>query len=428
MQFVVASVNENVTVPAEIALTKPELVTVAIAVLLLVQTPPLLGDNDAVAPTQIEAGAVTTGRAFTITGVVVLLQLVAPSVKVNATLPGAMPVMRPVLVTVAIELLLLIQAPPLLGDNDVMAPTQIVAGAVMTGRAFTITAVVVLLQLVVPSVKVNVTLPGAMPVTTPALVTDAMVLSLLVHVPPAVGDNDAVAPTQMEVGAVKTGKAYTTTAVVELLQLVVPSVKVNVTLPGAMPVMTPALVTDAMVLSLLVHVPPVVGDNDIVAPTQMEAGAITTGNPLTITAVVVVLQLVVPSVKANVTLPGATPVITPALFTVAIELLLLVQTPPLLGDNDALAPTQIEAGAVTTGTAYTVTAVVVLLQLVAPSVKVNVTLPGLTPVMTPALVTVAIPLSLLVQAPPIVGDKDAVLPTQRDAGADTVGRGFTVMI
>jgi len=119
---------------------------------------------------------------------------------------------------------------------------------------------------------------------------------------------------------------------------------------------------------------------------------------------------------------------SPVFVTVAIPLSLLVHVPPVVGDSVAVAPTQIAAGAVTTGKSFTVTAVVVLPQLVVPSVKVNVTLPAATPVMTPASVTVAIPLSLLVQVPPMIGDKVAVLPTQRNAGADTVGRGFTVMM
>src|SRR6185369_17039940 len=100
---------------------------------------------------------------------------------------------------------------------------------------------------------------------------------------------------------------------------------------------------------------------------------------------------------------------SPVFVTVAIPLSLLVHVPPVVGDSVAVAPTQIAAGAVTTGKSFTVTAVVVLPQLVVPSVKVNVTLPAATPVMTPSVVTVAIPLSLLVQVPPMIGDKVAVL-------------------
>ena len=66
--------------------------------------------------------------------------------------------------------------------------------------------------------------------------------------------------------------------------------KVKVTLPAATPVTSPALVTVALVASLLVQVPPVVGDNVIVLPTQTEDPALTTGKALTVTDEVVLLQ------------------------------------------------------------------------------------------------------------------------------------------
>ena len=66
--------------------------------------------------------------------------------------------------------------------------------------------------------------------------------------------------------------------------------KVNVTLPAATPVTNPALVTVAFVASLLVQVPPVVGDSVIVLPTQTDDPALTTGKELTVTDEVVLLQ------------------------------------------------------------------------------------------------------------------------------------------
>jgi len=76
-----------------------------------------------------------------------------------------------------------------------------------------------------------------------------------------------------------------------------------------------------------------------------------------------------------------------------------------------LAPLQIatpllgvtEVGAA--GNALTVIADVVLVHPVAVSVKVNVGLPTATPATTPPLVTVAHAVLLLVQVPPVVGDK-----------------------
>jgi hypothetical protein len=67
-------------------------------------------------------------------------------------------------------------------------------------------------------------------------------------------------------------------------------------------------------------------------------------------------------VNVNVTEPADTPVITPALVTVATAGLLLIHVPPLVGDNVAVLPTHTLAGAVTTGNAFTVTDEVVLLH------------------------------------------------------------------
>ena len=60
--------------------------------------------------------------------------------------------------------------------------------------------------------------------------------------------------------------------------------------------------------------------------------------------------------------------------------------------------------------------------------KVNVTLPVATPVTKPALVTVALVGSLLVQVPPVVGDKVIVLPIQTDDPALTAGSALTVTV
>ena len=71
---------------------------------------------------------------------------------------------------------------------------------------------------------------------------------------------------------------------------------------------------------------------------------------------------------------------------------------------------------------------IMLEQPVADSLYVKVTVPGATPVTTPALVTVAKLLLLLVQVPPLFGDRVIVLPTQTlFADTETAGRGFTVI-
>ena len=67
----------------------------------------------------------------------------------------------------------------------------------------------VLTQLVVVLVNVSVTEPGATPVTTPALVTVATAVLLLVQVPPVLGVTLAVEPIKTLVAPPKTGKALT---------------------------------------------------------------------------------------------------------------------------------------------------------------------------------------------------------------------------
>ena len=115
-------------------------------------------------------------------------------------------------------------------------------------------------------------------------------------------------------------RPFTVTDDVVLLHPVAVSVNVNVTLPADTPVTTPPLVIVAIALLLLIHVPPVVGDNVTVLPTQTDAGAVTTGFALTVTDEVVLLQFVDVSVNVNVALPADTPVTTPPLLIVAIQL------------------------------------------------------------------------------------------------------------
>ena len=74
----------------------------------------------------------------------------------------------------------------------------------------------------------------------------------------------------------------------------------------------------------------------------------------------------------------------------------------------------------------TVTDEVVALQLVIASVKVNVAVPGNSPVTKPAGVTEAIVGLLLIQVPPVAGDKVIVLFTFTETGAETTGKAKTV--
>ena len=104
------------------------------------------------------------------------------------------------------------------------------------------------------------------------------------------------------------------------------------------------------------------------------------GNGITVTVPVVLLHKVDVEVKVNITDPADTPVTTPASVTVAIVLLSLAQVPPVAGLNVIDPPTQSPAAALTTGIAFTVNNVVVLLHPVVVSVKVKLTVPAETPV------------------------------------------------
>ena len=88
--------------------------------------------------------------------------------------------------------------PPVVGDKVIVDPTQTDDAPLTIGKAFTVTAFVVALQPVEVCVNVNVTEPGATPVTTPPFVTVAKLLLLLTHVPPVVGDKVIVDPTQTD--------------------------------------------------------------------------------------------------------------------------------------------------------------------------------------------------------------------------------------
>ena len=151
-----------------------------------------------------------------------------------------------------------------------------------TGASIISTKEVTALQPVVELIKLKFTLPVETPVTIPALVTVALLLLLLDHVPPVVGDKVIVLPTQTEGPELTTGKALTVTAEVVALQLVVLFVKVNVTLPVAIPVTIPALVTVALVASPLDQVPPVTGEIVIVLPTHTDGPAETIGKAITV--------------------------------------------------------------------------------------------------------------------------------------------------
>lgn len=124
-------------------------------------------------------------------------------------------------------------------------------------------------QPVLVFVKVKVAVPGSNAETLPLLLMLATKKLLVDHVPPVEGVNVVVPPTHKVEDPVNvaTGLALIVTVVVGLdTHPVVELVNVKVTVPPATPVTRPAFVTVAIDVLLLTHVPPVVGDNVVVAP------------------------------------------------------------------------------------------------------------------------------------------------------------------
>src|SRR5690554_6449318 len=295
---------------------------------------------------------------------------------------------------------------------------------------------------VVPSVKVTETVPSEIPVSNPALSTVAFVGSLLVHVPPELGDKLNVSPTHISapVGKVIIALGFTIILPAALVfeHPVVPSVKVTETVPSEIPVSNPALSTVAIVGSLLFYVPPELGDKLNVSPTHISApvGKVIIGLGFTIIlpAAFVFEHPVVPSVKVTETVPSETPVSNPVLSTVAFVGSLLAHVPPELGDKLNVSPTHISApvGKVIIGLGFTIIlpAAFVFEHPVVPSVKVTETVPSEIPVSNPALSTVAFVGSLLAHVPPELGDKLNVSPTHISApvGKVIIGLGFTIIL
>ncbi|MNE04046.1 hypothetical protein D3C87_1040970 [compost metagenome] len=173
----------------------------------------------------------------------------------------------------ATALLLLVQVPPVVGDKVVVPLTHILLGPVIVacGQSLIVTAEVG--TEVHPSVfaKTNVAFPGDIPLTTPALLTVAIAELLLVHVPPEVGESVVVPFTQITLVPVIRTAVFAFTLTAGLGKDAHPPVlvKVNVAVPGETPFTTPAFVTVATALLLLVHVPPELGDNVVVSFTHI---------------------------------------------------------------------------------------------------------------------------------------------------------------
>jgi hypothetical protein len=150
-----------IQVPAETPVTRPVASTVAIAVLLLLQVPPIVASFKLlVAPTQA-LGVPVMAAGAVLTDTTVDARVPQPVVYLMVTLPVATPVTTPVVdTTVAIPLLVLLQVPPDAASVSVMVdPEQSGALPLMAdGADLTVIAVVVAL------VRVPVVLQVPLPV------------------------------------------------------------------------------------------------------------------------------------------------------------------------------------------------------------------------------------------------------------------------
>lgn len=127
-----------VTVPALTGVTRPVEVTVAIAVLLLVQVPPAgVPVKDSGVPIHVELPPEIEAPDTT---VIVRVALQPPELYVMTTEPAAMPLTTPELLMVAMDGLLLLHVPPPgVAVSDIVVPIQTLLLPLITALAFTVT-------------------------------------------------------------------------------------------------------------------------------------------------------------------------------------------------------------------------------------------------------------------------------------------------
>ena len=114
------------------------------------------------------------------------------------------------------------------------------------------------------STKVNVTIPAVNPVTWPDALTIAMLLLLLIHKPPEVGDSCVFPPSHIRLAPTMDAVGFeltTTLSVGSDTQFVLLFTKTNDAEPCETAETNPKLLTVATAELLLVHVPPVDGLN-----------------------------------------------------------------------------------------------------------------------------------------------------------------------
>ena len=121
----------------------------------------------------------------------------------NRAAPGPIAVIVPLSLTVATDSFVLVHVPPFDGVIDVVSPTQRLVSSIPLITGVPNTLIDIVLSDVHPldnSTKVNEAIPSVFPVTIPELFTDAILSSLLIHIPPLVGDNEVVLSIHISAG------------------------------------------------------------------------------------------------------------------------------------------------------------------------------------------------------------------------------------
>ena len=172
--------------PAETPVTRPLAGSRVMPELVVLHVPPAgesLNVTDEFTQTCTPA-VIAAGSGATVTIAVAIHPL--PFVKVIIAVPAATPVTMPLTGSiVATPVLPLVQLPlPDASLNDVLASGQTsIVPSIAEGSGFTVTTAVVIQPM--EDVYVIVAVPGLKPVTTPnKALTGAIVMSLLLHVPP----------------------------------------------------------------------------------------------------------------------------------------------------------------------------------------------------------------------------------------------------
>jgi hypothetical protein len=221
----VPTIYSTVVAPPITAVNTPvEGSIVPTIVRLLVQVPPLVASaNVSVSPTHTSAAPeIGAGTGFTVTDFHAW-HPVATNVYDIVVEPKLLPKTSPVIgLTLATDGLRLVHMPPIMASlNVVVKPWhKLDAPIIVVGNALTVTAVDA--KQPVDNMYTTVATPGLTPVTAPVSTsTVAIVVPLVLHVPPPEPVNVVIWPTHTFAGAIAPGKGTTVTVFIAAQPLTV---------------------------------------------------------------------------------------------------------------------------------------------------------------------------------------------------------------